>query len=301
MNTNGLISFLLLMITGFGCANSVHGSHQQVVITSEPQGARVSADPGGAVVTTPGKLDLHRGTAYLLTYRLEGFQPRSMEVAPESSWWLFGNLLVGGMEGLQKDLASGAAYKLVPDPAHAVLLRSGESPPFPWRLEIAMPRDEREPRQSSALTGLGRECDAASPFGPQTPQFVQQRLRGALLNAGLFENVDAGSETGRDVLRVEVLAMCSHLRGFIVLRAVGVTSLRIVLEHDGATVLDEMYSSAVSDKDDEYTGPQAGTRDQFRLRTILDSLRVAIDGFLEDARTLSEAPSDELPAHRRDG
>ena len=28
-------------------------------------GARVSAEPGGAVVTTPGKLELHRGTAYL--------------------------------------------------------------------------------------------------------------------------------------------------------------------------------------------------------------------------------------------
>ncbi len=181
-----------------------------------------------------------------------------MEVAPESSWLLFGNLLVGGMEGLQKDLASGAAYKLVPNPAHAILLRSGESPPFRWRLEIAMPRDEREARQSAALAGLGRECDAASPFGAQTPQIVQQRLRGALLNAGRFENVEVGLETGRDVLRVEVLAMCSHLRGFIVGHAVGVTSLRIVLEHDGSSVLDETYSSAVSDQDDEFTGPRQG-------------------------------------------
>ena len=94
--------------------------------------------------------------------------------------------------------------------------------------------------------------------------------------------------------------MCFHLRGFIVLRAVGVTSLRIVLEHDGASVLDETYSSTVSDKDDEFTGPQAGTRDQVRLRTILDSLRVAVGGFLEDARTLSGTRSDGPPAHRRD-
>ncbi len=38
MNASGFVSLLLLMISGFGCANSVHGPRQQVVITSEPPG-----------------------------------------------------------------------------------------------------------------------------------------------------------------------------------------------------------------------------------------------------------------------
>lgn len=286
----------LVSLHVFACATALHGTRETIAVTSSPSGAHVTVQPGGEALTTPGRVELARGSVYLLTFELVGHRPRAVELAPEYSWAHFGNLLLGGVIGSEIDQASGAAFKLGPNPAHAVLRPLGEAPPFGWPLEIAMPSDLRETAQPAALMSLGQRCDVASPFGAQTAYAVQQRLRGKLLNSGLFESVATSTEapaSGR--VRAEVLAMCSQIDGFISLRVVGVSSFRFVLERNGVVLLEKTYAASVSDRDAEYTGSQVTTREQARIRTVLDSANVALDQFVADVTATGKLWTGRVP------
>jgi len=292
---------LILFLTGLcfvGCATAVHGTRERVAVTSEPSGARVTVEPGGSVLTTPAKVELERSAAYVLTFQLDGFRPRALEVAPEYSPVHLGNALVGGLIGMKVDEASGAAYQLEPNPAHATLIPLSDTPPFPWQLRIEMPEDLREEKQRVTLETLVETCDETSPFGDQTAFAVQQRLRGKLVNSGLFEGVAAGAGAQREAsVRVRVLAMCSEVDGAIFLSAVGVTSLHLVMQRNGVIFLEKTYSGAVGDRDDAYTGSQTTTREQLRIRTVLDSLNVALDQFVDDLTVTGKMWSGRTPSH----
>ncbi len=291
-----LATLAIVLVCGFGCATAMHGTRERISVTSTPEGARVLVEPGATELTTPASVELDRGSAYVLTFELAGHRSRALEVAPEYSWMHLGNLLAGGVVGGMIDEKNGAAFKLEPNPAHAALSLLGDPPAFPWQIEVLLPADAREVAEAASLASAGLRCNESSPFGGETAYAVQQRLRGKLVNSDLFAGVSSGAEGGgRGAVRAEVLAMCSHVAGILVMRAVGVTSLRLVLERNGVVFLEKTYSAAVDARDESYTGSQNTTAEQVRIRSVLDSLNRVLEQFVSDLRATSEMWSGGAP------
>lgn len=85
MNTPLLIR-LLLVVIGIaavslctGCATIVKGTTQEVPVSSEPTGARVSVD-GTAAGTTPTTVTLSRKANHMVTIEKDGYQSESVAI-----------------------------------------------------------------------------------------------------------------------------------------------------------------------------------------------------------------------------
>jgi hypothetical protein len=97
-----------------GCATIVTGKYQNVSVTSEPSGAKVSAGDGLSI-TTPGTFKLARNQRYTLTAEYPGAEPQQKELKRVVQGWFWGNILLVSGTGCAVDLTSGSAYKLIPD------------------------------------------------------------------------------------------------------------------------------------------------------------------------------------------
>lgn len=126
----GLFSAFLAALVGSGCATITQGTTELLVVESTPPGARVGIEPGNHVLITPGSIELHRGTRYVLSFELDGYEKRIERVVPQAGGATAGNLLVGGIVGMAADRDSGAAYALFPNPVQVRLLRPRESAEF---------------------------------------------------------------------------------------------------------------------------------------------------------------------------
>ena len=113
-NTILVTSLLIAAVLLSGCATIVTGKYQDVSVTSDPPGAKVSTTDGLSV-TTPGTLKLARKQCYTLTAEYPGAQPQQKELKREVQGWFWGNFLIVSVTGCVTDLASGSAYKLIPD------------------------------------------------------------------------------------------------------------------------------------------------------------------------------------------
>ncbi len=110
-----------------GCSTIINGTTQDVSVSSDPPGARVTAD-GNSVGVTPVVLDLKRKDNHIITVSMEGFHTEQIAVTKVLSGAVAGNILAGGLIGWGVDAASGAQYKLKPDTIAVQLrpLRAGE-------------------------------------------------------------------------------------------------------------------------------------------------------------------------------
>lgn len=97
-----------------GCASIIHGSTQDVGITSEPIGATVTT-PAGATFRTPCKVKLDRNTDHVLSVSLDGYEPETVTLRSVLAGAVAGNILVGGIVGGAVDAATGAAWRLEPE------------------------------------------------------------------------------------------------------------------------------------------------------------------------------------------
>lgn len=104
-----------------GCATALHGTTVELVVESTPPGAEVEIDPGGYRVVTPARVVLPRKQRHALRFELAGYAPRVEFVYPQDHPATAGNLLAGGIIGMDADLNSGAAYTLFPNPVHVWL------------------------------------------------------------------------------------------------------------------------------------------------------------------------------------
>lgn len=118
MKTKGLAIFPLVIL--FGCATIMHGRSQDVLVTSQPQGATVKID-GAVKGVTPTKLTLRRNQDYILSIEKEGYAPAERTLKSGLSGWTFGNILLGGIVGGVIDLAAGGAWKLSEDNIQVLL------------------------------------------------------------------------------------------------------------------------------------------------------------------------------------
>jgi hypothetical protein len=97
-----------------GCATIMHGTHQDVGISSTPTGASVSIDNMEKGVT-PVVAKLTRKENHVVRIQLAGYQPFETTLTHGVSGWVWGNIAFGGLIGLAVDAASGGIYKLTPE------------------------------------------------------------------------------------------------------------------------------------------------------------------------------------------
>jgi len=96
-----------------GCGTIIHGSTQDVSVSSTPSGAEVTID-GSDVGETPITQSLDRGSQHTIKLSIDGFESESIIVNKKVSGWVAGNIIFGGLIGLAVDAGTGGRYKLSP-------------------------------------------------------------------------------------------------------------------------------------------------------------------------------------------
>jgi hypothetical protein len=125
-----------------GCATLAHGVHQEVRITSEPEGALVFVG-SKSMGPTPTVVRLARLSSLAVRFEMDGFQPLTIPVKKSVSGWVAGDAVAlnpyscqglnnaSGCPGLMianlatlfgVDFLSGAAFKF-PQEVHGFLRR----------------------------------------------------------------------------------------------------------------------------------------------------------------------------------
>lgn len=104
----------ITIFTFSGCATIMHGTRQDVGISSTPTGASVSID-NIETGKTPFIAHLRRKDNHVVRMELAGYQPFEATLTRSVSGWVWGNLAFGGLIGLAVDGISGGIYKLTPE------------------------------------------------------------------------------------------------------------------------------------------------------------------------------------------
>jgi hypothetical protein len=119
-----LLGGLLLPVLVAACATIMQGTSQEIGISSQPSGARVTInneDRG----TTPLVADLKRKNNHNVRIEMPNYQPYEMSITKHTSGWVWGNIVFGGIPGLAIDAITGGLYKLRPEEIEAELARTG--------------------------------------------------------------------------------------------------------------------------------------------------------------------------------
>jgi len=116
-----LLMLSVIPILSSSCATIMHGNSQEISINSEPEGATVYVD-GQERGKTPLSLLLSRKKErYIVVIKKECYLPKTVEINRAISGSVAGNIIAGGIIGGVIDVASGSAYKLVPNKINVVL------------------------------------------------------------------------------------------------------------------------------------------------------------------------------------
>jgi len=129
------ISFACIACSG--CATVMHGTTQEVTITTNPPEAIVS--DGTNSITTPGTLKLKRNRDHILTISKPGYATETVQLTHVVSGAVAGNLLVGGLAGWGIDAISGAQWRLIPEAVSVTL----KNDPCGGEAAIATPVSEQ--------------------------------------------------------------------------------------------------------------------------------------------------------------
>lgn len=108
------------LIAEYGCATIMHGTCQEVSISSTPTAAQVSVD-GESKGKTPLALDLKRKERHLVRVEMDGYLAFEGYLTKELSGWVVGNLVFGGLPGLIIDALTGGLHNLKPREVNAQL------------------------------------------------------------------------------------------------------------------------------------------------------------------------------------
>ena len=96
------------------CGTIIHGTRQDVGVSSTPTGAQVVVDnmPLGQ---TPVVAKLTRKDNHVIRITMPGYQTFETNVTRSVSGWVWGNIVFGGLIGLAVDAIRGGLYKLRPE------------------------------------------------------------------------------------------------------------------------------------------------------------------------------------------
>jgi hypothetical protein len=125
-----LLPLALLGLTG--CATITRGTHDVLVVQSEPTGAHVVIKPDGGECNTPCTMKLKRKGTYEVDINRTGYEPVMVKVQPQivgaGAAGMAGNVLVGGVIGAVVDGTSGAMKDLRPNPVTVNLVKLEPAP-----------------------------------------------------------------------------------------------------------------------------------------------------------------------------
>jgi len=107
-----------------GCATIMHGTSQNIGISSTPTGALVSVD-NKRYGKTPLVTKLSRKDNHIIKIEMNGYQPFESTITRSVSGWVWGNIVFGGLIGLAVDAISGGLYKLSPEQVAGTLGKEG--------------------------------------------------------------------------------------------------------------------------------------------------------------------------------
>ncbi len=102
------------------CATMMHGSSQDVGISSTPTGATVTVD-NQSTGQTPYIAHLSRKDNHVVKLSLDGYAPAELTLTRKTSGWVWGNIVFGGIIGLAVDAMTGGLYNLTPEQLSATL------------------------------------------------------------------------------------------------------------------------------------------------------------------------------------
>ena len=112
--------FIALVVSLTGCCSIIHGTRQDVGISSAPTGAMVKIDNVSSG-NTPVVAKLTRKDNHFVRVELSDYQPFDMTLTRSVSGWVWGNIVFGGLIGLAVDAIDGAFYNLSPEQVSATL------------------------------------------------------------------------------------------------------------------------------------------------------------------------------------
>ena len=124
MTIRAILTTFLLALSSVvsGCATIVHlGGNEELNVSSEPAGAKVAID-GTERGVTPLATKVERKKDHAVVLTKEGFEENQSRVESHLSWWVAGNVILGGLVGILVDVLSGGGYTIEPD-AVAVTLK----------------------------------------------------------------------------------------------------------------------------------------------------------------------------------
>jgi hypothetical protein len=108
------------------CASIIHGTSQDVGISSSPTGAQVTVDNQAGAVT-PYIAKLSRKDNHIVKLAMDGYALAELTLTKTVSGWVWGNIVFGGLIGLGVDAISGGLYNLTPTQLQATLAKQGAS------------------------------------------------------------------------------------------------------------------------------------------------------------------------------
>lgn len=114
----GLLAIIVLSILFSNCASIIHGTKQDVSISSNPSKAIVTID-NIERGKTPITVELSRKDHHTVQIVLDGFFPYETKLTRKVDGWIAGNVIFGGLVGLAVDAITGGMYKLTPDQIQA--------------------------------------------------------------------------------------------------------------------------------------------------------------------------------------
>ncbi|MCG5531603.1 PEGA domain-containing protein [Halorhodospira halochloris] len=120
MNIKKILIAAALASVVTGCASIMHGTTQDVGISSSPSNATVWAN-GQQLGKTPLTTKLARKENHIIKIELPGYLPYETTFTRSVSGWVWGNIVFGGLIGLAVDAISGGLYKLTPEQINAEL------------------------------------------------------------------------------------------------------------------------------------------------------------------------------------
>ncbi|HEX5436982.1 MAG TPA: PEGA domain-containing protein [Gemmatimonadaceae bacterium] len=119
-------TLVLALFAVSGCGTIIHGTMQNIGLSSTPTNARVWVD-NQALGNTPTIVKLSRKDNHIIRMELAGYQPFEATITRSVSGWVVGNLVFGGLVGLAVDAISGGLYKLTPDQVAGQLAKQSAS------------------------------------------------------------------------------------------------------------------------------------------------------------------------------
>jgi len=126
MHRTTLVALIVSVLALSACASIMHGTSQDVGISSTPTSAFVTVD-NAANGQTPFVAKLSRKDNHVIHITADGYAPADLTLTHSTSGWVWGNLLFGGIIGLAVDAITGGLYKLTPEQLNATLAKQSAS------------------------------------------------------------------------------------------------------------------------------------------------------------------------------